>query len=550
MMPVRAKNVRTSPPRMISDVKHPGASWLFRIPLFIVFIAVYIAIEVASFIHPLHGLNITPWNPAPALGLVLVLRLGRVAWLPFAAAVLLSELAVRGVSAMPLASILSALIVSSGYLILATVLARRLPRDTLLDDRRSLFTWLALVAVGSLAVTCVYLFSLRVLGLLPRSGWWIGLERFWVGDVVGISVLMPLLWWLSCEQGRRLLWRAVANLESVGYLMLALLSLWVAFGVGGHNGFKLFYLLFLPIVWAAARQGMAGAIVCAAFLQVGVIVAMQTMHFSAVSVEELQLLALAMALVGFFVGVVVDEQQRTGEELRRSLRLAAAGEMAGALANELSQPLTALAAYSGACEQLLERGEGEQLKVAVQCVQRESGRATEVLRRLRDFFNSGTPRLESIPLEELVELAVGPYRSQAERSGIRLKTGHMPEVNLLVDRLQMEVVLRNLLSNAFDAVSESPRQPRRIWVAAELESNGRICLRVEDSGQGLSARHAARIFEPFQTTKSSGLGLGLAVSRAIVDLHGGRLWGEVANHGVFKIELPVADADTVPPGPV
>jgi C4-dicarboxylate-specific signal transduction histidine kinase len=123
----------------------------------------------------------------------------------------------------------------------------------------------------------------------------------------------------------------------------------------------------------------------------------------------------------------------------------------------------------------------------------------------------------------------------------------MPAVNLLVDRLQMEVVLRNLLANAFDAVSESPRQPRRIWVTAALESNDRVCLRVEDSGQGLSARQAARIFEPFESTKSSGLGLGLSVSRAIVDIHGGRLWGEVANHGVFKIELPVADTEAVPP---
>lgn len=545
-MPVRLASA-TNILHMISDVKHPSTGWFVRVPLFIAFVALYMAVDVASFIHPLHGLNITPWNPAPALGLVLVLRLGRVAWLPFTAAVLLSELAVRGVTDAPLASIVSALILSTGYVLLASVLAARLPRDTLLDDRRSLFTWLILVVAGSLVVTCVYLFALRVLGLLPSSGWRAGLSRFWVGDAVGISVLMPLLWWLSCEQGRRLLWRAVANLESVAYLLLALVALWVAFGLGGHNGFKLFYLLFLPIVWAAARQGMAGAIVCAAFLQVGVIVAVQMMHFSAVSLEELQLLALAMALVGFFVGVVVDEQQRTGEGLRRSLRLAAAGEMAGALANELSQPLTALAAYAGACEQLLERGEQEQLKVAINCVQRESGRAAEVLRRLRDFFNTGTTRLESIPLAELVEMAVESYRSEAERCGIRLKTGHMPAVNLLVDRLQMEVVLRNLLSNAFDAVSESPRQPRRIWVTAALESNGRVCLRVEDSGQGLSARHAARIFEPFQSTKSNGLGLGLPVSRAIVDIHGGRLWGEVANHGVFKIELPVADPGAGPP---
>ncbi len=176
---------------MISDVKHPVVGWLERVPLFIAFIVLYVAVDVASFIHPLHDLNITPWNPAPALGLVLVLRLGRVAWLPLAVAVLLSELAVRGVSAAPLASILSALILAGGYVFLATLLASHLPRDTLLDDRRSLFTWLIVVVAGLLVVTCVYLFTLRAVGLLPKSGWWVGVERFWVGDAVGISVLIP-----------------------------------------------------------------------------------------------------------------------------------------------------------------------------------------------------------------------------------------------------------------------------------------------------------------------------------------------------------------------
>jgi integral membrane sensor domain MASE1 len=120
------------------------------------------------------------------------------------------------------------------------------------------------------------------------AGWWTGLLRFWVGDGVGISVMMPLLWWLTSERGRGLC-GARCSTGKPRLPAAGVATLWVAFGLGGHSGFKLFYLLFLPMVWAAARQGMAGAIVCAALLQVGVIVAMRLLHYNAVSVAELQI---------------------------------------------------------------------------------------------------------------------------------------------------------------------------------------------------------------------------------------------------------------------
>jgi C4-dicarboxylate-specific signal transduction histidine kinase len=344
--------------------------------------------------------------------------------------------------------------------------------------------------------------------------------------------------------------RTVARPESLGYLLLAGVTLWVAFGLGGHNGFKLFYLLFLPVVWAAARQGMAGAIVCAAFVQVGIIVAMRLLHYNAVSVAELQILAMAIAMVGFFVAAAVDEQRRTGQELRQSLRLAAAGEMAATLTHELHHPLTALSAYAGACEQLLERGEvGERLHSAIRCVVRESARTSEVVHRLQGFFRSGSPELESVSLGELVDSAAAPYRLRAERSGIRLRIATMPDLTLRVDRLQVEVVLRSLLGFAFDAVSDSPRQPRRIWVAAWKDGHDRVCLRIEDSGSGLTPDQVLHLFEPIAPSGSGKRQSGLAISRAIVHSHGGRLWAETSNHGVLKCELPI-ERHAVAPAPV
>ncbi len=525
---------------MIENTRAAAMEWLRRLPLLVGFIGLYVALDAASFIHPLHGLNITPWNPAPALGLVLVVRLGRIAWLPLTIAVVVAELAMRRGGLPTWQALVPALVLAGGYFLLGRVLARRLAAASLLNDRRTLFAWWWRVAVGTLLISVVYLFALRVVGLLPPARWWVGLLRFWVGDGVGISIMMPLLWWLSSPRARGLLRSTVARPESLGYLLLASLTLWIAFGFGGHNGFKLFYLLFLPVVWAAARQGMAGAIVCAAFVQVGVIVAMRFLHYNAVSVAELQILAMAIAMVGFFVAAAVDEQRRTGQDLRQSLRLAAAGEMAATLTHELHHPLTALSAYAGACEQLLERGEvGERLHSAIRCVVRESARTSEVVHRLQGFFRSGSPELESVSLGELVDSAAAPYRLRAERSGIRLRIATMPDLTLRVDRLQVEVVLRSLLGFAFDAVSDSPRQPRRIWVAAWKDGHDRVCLRIEDSGSGLTPDQVLHLFEPIAPSGSGKRQSGLAISRAIVHSHGGRLWAETSNHGVLKCELPI-----------
>ena len=535
---------------MIDDTRAAAMEWLRRLPLLVGFIGLYVALDAASFIHPLHGLNITPWNPAPALGLVLVVRLGRIAWLPLTIAVVVAELAMRRGGLPTWQALVPALVLAGGYFLLGRLLARRLAAASLLNDRRTLFAWWWRVAVGTFLISVVYLFALRVVGLLPPARWWIGLLRFWVGDGVGISIMMPLMWWLTSPRARGLLRRTVARPESLGYLLLAGVTLWVAFGLGGHNGFKLFYLLFLPVVWAAARQGMAGAIVCAAFVQVGIIVAMRLLHYNAVSVAELQILAMAIAMVGFFVAAAVDEQRRTGQELRQSLRLAAAGEMAATLTHELHHPLTALSAYAGACEQLLERGEvGERLHSAIRCVVRESARTSEVVHRLQGFFRSGSPELESVSLGELVDSAAAPYRLRAERSGIRLRVATMPDLTLRVDRLQVEVVLRSLLGFAFDAVSDSPRQPRRIWVAAWKDGHDRVCLRIEDSGSGLTPDQVLHLFEPIAPSGSGKRQAGLAISRAIVHSHGGRLWAETSNHGVLKCELPI-ERHTVAPAPV
>jgi C4-dicarboxylate-specific signal transduction histidine kinase len=293
-------------------------------------------------------------------------------------------------------------------------------------------------------------------------------------------------------------------------------------------------------VWAAARQGVPGAAVAAFVLQAGIIVAVQWQNLVAVTVFELQLLGAVLAFVGLFIGVIVDEKQRVSNELKQSLRLAAAGEMAAALAHELNQPLTALSAYGSACRKLLSRGgDDERLRDTIERMVAESHRTADVVRRLRDFFRTGATRLETIFLQTLITAVVAQFEDKIRAHNIALEVALMPECQLLVDRLQIEVVIRNLLSNAFDAVIERPEGQRRITVSAEMSGRKRVRLLFRDSGAGLDSSQTMQVFEAFHSSKSSGLGLGLAVSRAIVLAHGGDLEAQAGEGGIFVLTLPV-----------
>lgn len=504
----------------------------------LVLVAGYIALDWVSYFHPLHGLNITPWAPAPALGLVFVLRFGWKAALPLALAIFLGDALIRDLAFLVSAAL--AVLLAAGYGAIGETLRWRLKSDDAFATRRGLFEWFLIVLAGTLINSVVFISTLTALDLIQAAEWAGAFTRHWIGDGVGILVTMPVIWMLSGERGRAVLRLLVARGETVAMLLATTAALWMAFGVGAEADFKYFYLLFLPIVWAAARQGLSGAILMATVTQIGIIAAVNRLGFSAISVLEVQMLTVMLAMLGFFVGVVIDEQRRVSLELRQTLRLAAAGEMAGALAHELNQPLTALSAYATACDRLLQQGDtGDRLRDAMGRIVVESERAGEVVRRLRDFFRTGNTHLELIPLEDLLRASAATFLGRAEKAGIRLTVHAVPACTVLADRLQLEVVIRNLLANAFDAVSQQPPPKRVIDLSTSMEGPGRVCIQVEDSGPGLSAVAAAHLFEPFESTKASGLGLGLTISRAIVDAHGGSLWAEVGDHGVFKLLLQV-----------
>lgn len=519
-------------------------SWLQMrqaIRLVVAFVALYVLLDWASYLAPLQGLNLTPWNPTPALGMLFVARRGWVALPALWLAIVASDIFVRGASIDTQSTLLLAAVLAFGYASLARALQRHLADGGQFSSPAELFKWSLIIGVGTLLIGALYVFTLLATGVLAAEHGLNGLVRFWIGDCIGIFIALPLMWWLQDAPRRKRFLAAIWNWDSVGYAALILVALWVAFDLGSQAHFRYFYVLFLPVVWAASRQGLPGAVLCVSLLQLGMVVAGSLQDASDISLLELQIRALLLALVGFIIGTAIDEQRRAAADLRQTTRLAVAGEMAGALAHEINQPLTALSAYASACERVsLLSGQEVQLRELVKRLAQEVHRLAGVVGRLRDFLRTGATQLESVSASELLEEACRPYREFAP--GVQLCLAPVPPVVLYVDRLQIGVVLRNLLANAHEASAPDPSRATPCAISINCTVNVDVLtIDIADSGPGIDSEFSERLFEPFASTKSSGLGLGLAISRAIAEAHGGRLrvCPESRTGGCFRLELPI-----------
>jgi len=503
-----------------------------------VFAPCYVLLDWVSYIHPLGPFNITPWNPQPALAIVWML-LGGLAHAPaVCVTIILADGIIRDFPAGHGVTLLSALVLAAGYTAIAWALRALLRPKPSLRSLRQLTLFIGVVASGTVVVAAGFVGVLHAAGALERGAALAGWLRFWVGDAVGVLVTAPLLL-VAADAEQLTSLRALARRgETYVQIGLVAATLWLIFaGLGGDPSHH-FYLLFLPLIWIAIRSGMAGAIVAIAIVQFGVVLGIHDRSLQTLPTIELQALVAALTLTALYLGVMVDERERATEGLKQSLRLAAAGEMAGAIAHEVNQPLTALANYGRSGQMLIEAGRVAELAEVIGRMVREAQRASEVVRRLRDFFRQGTTRLEPVPIAELLD-AVRRIGAQAHAGAVSVTVAADQDLpDLLVDKLQVELVLRNLVTNALEAVAAHAPGRGEIAVTATRHDARHVRIVVSDNGPGIDLAGVRSVFEPFVSGKSSGMGLGLAVSRAIAEAHGGTLEARAASHGEFHLVLP------------
>ncbi len=231
-------------------------------------------------------------------------------------------------------------------------------------------------------------------------------------------------------------------------------------------------------------------------------------------------------------------------ELAQVARRTAMGEFAAVLAHELNQPLAALTNYAAAANEMAKQGKAIDPGVAqiIEKITQQATRAREVLRRMRRLVEQRelecTPEDPHEVIAEAIELALIGRRDPPIAIDYTPALG-MPAI--AIDRIQVQQVLINLIRNAADAMRDSPR--RLLTIDATLHVESEIEIRVRDTGHGIPDALAPRIFEPFVSTTEGGMGIGLSLSRSIIEAHGGRLWFEGATGGgtVFHLTLPLAE---------
>jgi PAS domain S-box-containing protein len=258
----------------------------------------------------------------------------------------------------------------------------------------------------------------------------------------------------------------------------------------------------------------------------------------------------------FFSAVIIDRTdrkraeealQKAQVELAHATRVMTMGEITSSIAHEINQPLGAIVNYGNACLRLLKRGRANltEMAAALSAIVNDAERASTIIARIRALSKKAPPEMALLQVGDLVADILPLVRHQLSGRRIALKTalpGELPPI--LGDRIQLQQVLLNLVVNGIEAMSKVPEDQRKLVIEAQShvsEDKSFVLITVTDSGIGLKAENLPRVFETFYTTKADGMGMGLAISRSIVEAHGGRLWATPnADLGAtFQLMLPV-----------
>lgn len=244
------------------------------------------------------------------------------------------------------------------------------------------------------------------------------------------------------------------------------------------------------------------------------------------------------------------EAARQREEMAHVTRVATMGELAASLAHELNQPLTAILSNAQAAQRFLDINPVnlDEVREILTDIVADNTRASEVIRKMRTLVRKEPFAFSAIDLSTIIREVQTLLHSDAVLRNVEVQSIDGYQVPLVRgDKIPLQQVLLNLFLNAFDAVKDSPVGARDVAVRIRADDPGMVEVAVADNGHGLSGDMLDKIFEPFVTTKREGMGMGLCISRAIVEAHGGRLWAE-NNDGpgaTFYFTVPVLDAEAV-----
>jgi len=513
------------------------------------YLTLYLLLDWASYVQPLRHTSITPWNPNTGVVMALLLTRGW-RWAPLVTlGIFVGELLTDDAPAPWWVRALA-----SGYLALVYTLAawglRRRGLDRPIGTPKSAAWFAGVTAVASGLAAAGYVAILVSGGVLNSGEAWTSVGRYWIGEFNGIIALTPVL---LLGVGRAARWndmlrnRRELMLQALG----AVFGVALAFALAAARDVRLFYPLFAPVTWVALRHGVPGAMISVSLVQAALVAALELTPGS-IPLFDVQFPLLSLGVTALFLGALATQRDTTLRQMRqqdaalqRSMRFAVAGQLASALTHELNQPMTALLSYVRSAELMTEplARADERLAGTVRKAGEEAGRAAAVLRRLREFYRGEDTRLEPTDPLSVCARVAGALQDRMRRSAVEFELRYPEGVpTVMVDRTQLEIAMHNLLTNsldAFDALPAKGSRGRRIEVTAEVRGAD-VLIGIDDSGPGIAANLTERLFEPFVTSKISGMGLGLSLSRTLLRHQGGDLWSEASRFGGARFVIRLA----------
>src|SRR5690349_1796669 len=500
----------------------------------VLYLAAYIILEWASFIHVHKGLPITPWDPGLGLAFAVMIRDGPLGgFILFAGMVVAETLVLQNDVDWPI-DIGVAAITALSYTSVAGLVQNYVRIDADLPHLRDVLMLLTAGLAGAVLDTVLLSAFLLAVGQFDTHD---VVQVAWpllVGDTIGVAVVTPLLLRLRVLQERFKTHRLLSLAREGGlYFCLIGLALWLIIGSEGVHGLRFFYLLFVPVVIAAVRHGIDGACFSLALTQFSLIGLLHFSGYDANEFTEFQTLVLVLTVTGLIVGVVVSEREnsdRIAREAQARLveRQAEAAQvarfnlvsgMASALAHEINQPMTAARALGRSAQHLL-RTPGSDLSRAdnnLSSMMNHIDHAGDIVRRMRNFIRRGHPHVSTINTRDMLEEAMTLANAEASARRVRIDLDAPADLpDLHGDRIQLEQVVLNLVHNAIDAIATSGQSQGHIHVVARRHpAPPRIEFGVLDNGPGIEGEPSRRLFDPLTTTKQDGLGLGLSICASI-----------------------------------
>ena len=529
-------------------------SWLKAMGLGILYLFVYVLLDAVSYLHDFQHTEITPWNPNIAWTVVVVMYFGLRAAPLTIVAPSISEFILRSASPAGIPVIAAAVCIGCTYT-MAGLLLQRIQRNFSVPTIGWLVMLSAVLAGSALVEAALYSAALIWSGNIRLDAYFEAVRTDWVGAINGIVTLLPMIIILRSGEGAKV--REVrshlvlVSAQTVALVLAFVITFWDSWSA--TNGVKQtpFDVLFLPIIWIALRWGAGVTAIALGLLQLGIVIFVAKYH-TPESFLTIQLLMVLLAATGLFLGISVSENARFSaimrskdDDLSHLNARVSMSEMNSAIGHELNTPLGALANYIQSAKLIMNspKLDGNLLKDVLDKALGETSRCVRVVSELREFFRFGVAQRHSLDPRRVVAEALATLQNKPQQAGITFVSEIPPSVqNIFADPLQLSMALQNILSNACDATCKEGSRRRRIVVKVTSSSN-EVEFRVEDSGLGIPEMSRNLLFRPMPSTKTAGMGFGLAISRSLIEANGGRirLVSSGASGTIIAFTVPVDD---------